>query len=321
MFGRNLVLFTAVLFASLSINAADLDHAISGDNEVEDTLSNSDVSGNSPYLVEGEKIESVENSRPKGEDAIFNPSTKEVSGKSDKKYQDFGYTMPGTFEKQENYIDVDKLKMAKDFRKASTGGINISFIKNDFDYNSKGDIINRTVSSGAKSVKGGALYIRNDSYLFKTDFISAHWSGGAGVGFNSGRGFFIDGTRSDTVFKLWEFPVDLGVGLEIPVYSWFKISGTGGASALVLLQNRSDLQRGENGKRKFQYSPGYFANAQFKINLSGFSEEAAYDLFTSSEITNLFLNLEIRHQNYEGFKDDIQISGTSFGVGFTFEYL
>ena len=225
MFGRNLVLFTAVLFASLSINAADLDHAISGDNEVEDTLSNSDVSGNSPYLVEGEKIESVENSRPKGEDAIFNPSTKEVSGKSDKKYQDFGYTMPGTFEKQENYIDVDKLKMAKDFRKASTGGINISFIKNDFDYNSKGDIINRTVSSGAKSVKGGALYIRNDSYLFKTDFISAHWSGGAGVGFNSGRGFFIDGTRSDTVFKLWEFPVDLGVGLEfqgqVVLVHWF----------------------------------------------------------------------------------------------------
>lgn len=46
-----------------------------------------------------------------------------------------------------------------------------------------------------------------------------------------------------------------------------------------------------------------------------------YDLFTSSRITNLYLNLEARQQSYESFQDEISISGTSFGIGFTFEYL
>ncbi len=53
----------------------------------------------------------------------------------------------------------------------------------------------------------------------------------------------------------------------------------------------------------------------------GFNDEAAYELFTSSEITNLYMNLEIRHESYKNFQDPIEVSGTSFGAGFTFEYL
>lgn len=328
MLGRNLA-YLILSFSTLSLFSAstfaidDLNQTVSGDTDIEDVLGSSKTEGNSPFIVNGEAGDNVEKSEAKGPDYIFNHGVKEVSEKvtPKKKYEDFGYTLPGSFEKQENYVELDKLKMAKDFRKVSTGALNITFIKNGYDYQSENDIINQTVGSGYKSIKGGSLLIRHDSYIAKSMLLNAHWSLGAGVGYNSGRGLFVNGTRSDTTINLWEVPVDAGLGLEIPLYSWFKIAGTGGGSVMGLMQNRSDLQRGEKGKRKFQYSPGYFANAQFKINLSGFSEETAYDLFTSSQITNLFLNLEVRHQNYENFQDDIKISGTSFGVGFTFEYL
>lgn len=327
MLRRNLascVALVATLFVySTTLFSADLGQNISGDSDLEDVLGQSKASGNSPFLVDGEPSDSVEKAKSNGEDYIFNHGVKEVSGKTTlkKQLEDVGYTPPGTFENQESYIELDKQKMAKDFRKSSTGGLNLTFIKNDFEYQSNNDVINQTITKGSKSVKGGALYVRHDSYLMKTDFLNAHWALGAGVGYNSGKGIFVNGTRSDTTFNLWEVPIDAGLGLEIPLYSWFKVAGTGGPSLLGLMQNRSDYQRGEKGKRKFQYSPGYFANAQFKINLSGFNEETAYDLFASSQITNLFLNLEVRHQNYEKFQDDIQISGTSFGIGFTFEYL
>lgn len=324
MSGRNLAFIIALISLPLAIHATDLDHPVSGDSEVENELESSKSLGNSPFLVEGEPSENVDNSKPKGEDVIFNHGVKEVSeGKitAKKKYEDFGYTSPGTFEGQENYIDLDKAKIAKDLRKGSTGGINLSFIKNDFSYESTNDVINRTIGSGYKSVKGGALYVRNDAFFMKTDYLNFHWSVGSGVSYSSGKGIFIDGTRSDATFNLWEVPLDLGLGLEIPVSSWFKMSGTAGASALAIMQNRSDFGRGEDGKRKYQFSPGYFAVAQFKVNLSGFNDDAAYELFTSSEITNVFMNVEVRHENYEKFQDEIKISGTSFGVGFTFEYL
>lgn len=325
MSGRNLTFFAILVLFSIDVTASsreDLGHSV-GSDVVEDVLGQSTQPGHSPYIVDGEPSSNVENSKVKGEDFIFNHGVKEVSGNisEKKKLQDFGYTAPGTFENQENYIEVDRKKLAKDFRKASESGLNITFIKNDFDYQSNNDVINRTIGSGSKSVKGGSLYFRHDNYMFKTNFLNAHWAIGGGLGFNSGKGIFIDGTRSDTIFKLWELPVDLGLGLEIPIGHWFKISGTGGPSVLGLIQNRSDFQRGEKGKRKIQYSPGYFANAQFKVNLAGFSDKTAYELFSESEITNLFLNLEIRHQNYENFQDEITVSGTSFGVGFTFEYL
>lgn len=323
MRGRNLAFFISLIILSFSVSAVDLDHPVSGDTEIDNSLENSDIKGESPFVVGGESGENVETSKARGEDYIFNHGVKEVSGKitPKKKYEDFGYTVPGTYEKQENYIDLDKKAMAKDFRKVSSGAMNITFIKNDYEYQSNNNIINQTIGSGYKSIKGGALYFRHDDYLVRTDLINGYWSLGAGFGFNSGKGIFINGDRSDATFNLWEVPVDLGLGMEVPLYSWFKVAGTGGASVLGLMQNRSDFQRGEKGKRKYQVSPGYFVNGQMKINLSGFNEETAYDLFTSSQITNLYLNLEARHQSYTRFQDEIQISGTSFGVGFTFEYL
>lgn len=311
---------TALLFTSLTF-AADLDHPVSG-AEVEDVLKDAKSEGTSAFLINEEDANAVTNSKSSGVDYHFAPQP-EVKIKSDprKDLSDIGYTLPGTFEKQENYIELDKSKLSEEYRKNSAGSMNLTFIKNDFDYTSTNDIIDRTITTGTKSVKGGTLLFRHDDYITRSFLLNTYWSVGAGFGFNSGKGFFINGDRSDAVFKLWEIPLDLGVGFEIPVTSWFKLAGTGGPSLLGLVQNRSDYERGEKGKRKIQASPGYFVNAQFKINMSALSSQTAYELFTESQITNLFMNLEARHQSYSGFRDPIEISGTSFGIGFTFEYL
>jgi len=70
-----------------------------------------------------------------------------------------------------------------------------------------------------------------------------------------------------------------------------------------------------------QVSYGQFASAQFKLNFTGMSNNLAYDLFSESKITNLLMNLEVRYHNYQNFQDEIKVSGTSVGIGFTFEYL
>ncbi len=323
MLKRNLAFFISLTILSFSIMAEDLDHTVSGDTDLENSLENSKVVGESPYVLGAGSSENVETSKANGEDYIFNHGVKEVDVKltPKKKYEDFGYTLPGSFEKQENYIDLDRKAMAGDFRNISTGAINIIFIKNDFKYQSTNDIINKTIGSGYKSLKGGALLFRHDDYFLRTKFINTYWSLGAGVSFSTGRGIFINGQRSDTTFNFWEVPIDLGAGVEVPLYNWFKVAGTGGASVLGLVQNRSDFVRGEAGKRKVQVSPGYFLNGQLKINLTGFSDDTAYELFTSSQITNLSLNLEARMHSYKNFQDKISITGSSFGIGFTFEYL
>lgn len=304
--------------------ATDLEQTVSG-SDVEDSLETSKVTGSSPYVIQNAEGEIDQqkikvNAQP---DFLFNENHEEVSLKENtkNKLEDVGYTVPGSFESQENYLEVDKKAMVTDFRKHSSGGTNITFIKNDFNYESANDVINKTISEGYKHVKGGALYIRSDQYFYRTDFLNTFWSLGGGVGFNSGRGVFVTGERSDTTFRLWEIPVDLGIGLEIPIYQWFKVSGAVGPSATALYQNRNDFQAGEKGRNKIQASYGQFANAQLKINLTGFNTEAAYNLFTESKITNLYMNFEARYQNYRNFQDDIKISGTSFGIGFTFEYL
>lgn len=305
--------------------AADLEQVVSG-AEVEDVLGKTPATESSPYIIQNneetalESLKGKENTQP---DFLFGNNLQEVSVKDDprKKFEDIGYTTPGTFEGSENYLEHDKAEMAKDFRKHSSSGVNITFIKDSFNYESNNDVINKTISEGYKHVKGGTLHLRNDQYFSRTEQLNLFWSVGAGVGYNSGRGLFVNGERSSTTFKLWEVPVDLSVGLEIPIHQLFKISGAAGPSVMGLFQNRNDFQRGEKGKNKIQVSYGQFANAQFKVNLSGFNSETAYDLFTSSKITNLFLNLEARYQNYQNFQDEIKISGTSLGIGFTFEYL
>jgi hypothetical protein len=239
-----------------------------------------------------------------------------------KKLKDSGYVAPGTLGNEENYLELNKEKFTKEFRHKSTSAFNISYFSDSFQYQSEGDIINHTISEGYKHVKAGMIHIASEQYVYKTDVLNLFWVTGAGVSYNSGRGIFVNNTKSETTITLWEVPVDLGLGVEIPIYHWFKVSGSAGPSGMILNQNRNDFLNGEKGKSKYQFSYGEYASAQFKINLSGLSDNLAYDLFTESQITTLSMNLEARYENYKNFQDkSLAISGTSLGLGFTFEFL
>ena len=110
MLRRTLAVFISLTILSFSSVAEDLDHTVSGDTDLENSLENSKVVGESPYVLGAGSSENVETSVPYGEDYIFNHGVKEVDDKitPKKKYEDFGYTLPGAFDKQENYIDIDK---------------------------------------------------------------------------------------------------------------------------------------------------------------------------------------------------------------------
>lgn len=319
--------FLALLILSTNTTFAidDLDQIVSG-GEVEDALGKVKPNqATEPYIINTENND-VENAKVKSgadQDVIFKKYTGDlkVINPEKKNLEDVGYVPVGTYDKSENYIELDKSQMASDFRNKSSNAFTFSFIKNNYSYTSLNDVINRTIGEGYKHVKGGTLHFRNDQYFFRRDYTNLFWMAGAGVGYNSGHAIFVTGERSDTTIRLWEIPVDLGLGVEIPLYHWFKVVGAAGPSGMVLNQNRSDYLRGEKGKNKMQVSYGQFASAQFKLNFTGMSNNLAYDLFSESKITNLLMNLEVRYHNYQNFQDEIKVSGTSVGIGFTFEYL
>ena len=321
---KALFLLTLFIFSIICKADEDPEQVVAG-TEVEDVLATKEKDQQSEYIIDhyqGE-VEKKETVFDREKEFVLPNSASEITQEihPSKKFEDFGYTTPGSLEGQANYVEIDKNQMTYEFRRLSRKALNLSYLDNRNTYESNNDIINQTIGQGTGHVKGGSLMIRSDQYLFHSFLLNGFWSLGTGVGYNSGKALFVTGERSDTTFRLWEIPLDIGLGLEIPIYHWFKIAGVAGSSGLALYQNRSDFKDGEKGKNKIQVSPGQFVSAQFKINLSGFSDNYAYDLYTSSNITNLLLNLEARYQSYKKFQDPIKVSGTSFGIGFTFEYL
>ena len=316
-------IFFILLLSFFASCSTDLSHTVSG-QKITESVDDSEYSKDSPYVINNTPnlVDKMEVDSEKTSSHVGSNKFEKIPEPSERSaFKDTGYTPPGTFEGQKSYLEIDKSKMAKEFRWISTSAFNLTYIQNKYNYESTNDVINKTIGEGYRHVKGGYLLVRSDRYIFKTILLNMHWSIGTGVGYNAGRGMFVDGSRSEATFTLWEIPVDLGLGLEIPLYHWFKISGTAGPSVLGLHQNRSDFQNNEKGKNKTQVSYGQFASAQFKINLTGFGGDWAHELFSESGITSLMLNLEGRYQSYQKFLDPIKVSGTSFGAGFTFEFL
>jgi hypothetical protein len=245
-----------------------------------------------------------------------------INDEERRKLSESGYIAPGVLENSPNYLSLNKGEFAKSYRTQSKSAFNFAYFSDSFKYQSENDIISRTIGSGYKHVKSGLLALRSDQYIYRNFLFDLFWTAGGGLSYNSGRGYFVKGTTSDTILTFWEAPVDIGIGANLCAYKWFKASAAIGPSVLLLAQNRSDFQNGEKGKNKFQFGYGEFISTQFRILFSGFNDNLSYDLFTSNQITNFSLNLEARYENYKHFQDSsLEVSGTSFGLGFTFEFL
>ncbi len=232
-----------------------------------------------------------------------------------------GYIPEGQYELPTNYTDYKNNELYRRVNNASKDGFAFTYIYDDYAVEKVGsDTYEKTFRRGSGSIRGGSLHFLRDYYKRK-GIVNLSWGLQYGFGFNQGRGFFISGEKSETRISLWTIPIDAVLKAELLMGSRFKLTAFGGPSVMGLYQTRNDRDNNEKGKRVRQVGYGYYAQglAQFSImNTMGVN---SYDMFSEYEATNMYLNLTARFQSYGNFADEITISGMSFGLGFSFEYL
>lgn len=231
-----------------------------------------------------------------------------------------------------NFLEYKNSDLLKDMKDKGDKNFSFMFYKDTFDYKNKGSDFDkvfrgdssdqlRATDNGKKIVEAPLMLRFSGHELLYRGFFNLGLGAGLGVGYNGGKGRFTDGTVSQVNFSLWTIPVDLSAILEFPLMPWVKLSITGGPSVLGLMQNRSDLPDGNKRKSNRQMSPGYFAAAKVNIALSQLFPGSSHEFLSAYKITRYFLSIEGRTQSYTNFQSsDLEVSGSSLGAGFTFEF-
>lgn len=222
---------------------------------------------------------------------------------------------------QGQYLEFKKSDLTRNLHKHVKDNYSIEYYKDNFEYKNSENNFEKVFRSETASAYG-ILRVSWDRFIYK-GFIFLSGGIGAGVGFNSGKGIFTsDGEVIESNIMLWTIPVDLSLKLELPVSDWFRLYVGGGPSVMGLIQHRQDKNDGARDKEIRQYSYGYFANAGVKINLGKIFSGSTFNFYKTYGIGQFHLNLMARTQNYSNFQDeDVEISGQSFGAGFSFDFI
>jgi len=231
-----------------------------------------------------------------------------------------GVPTAGTMSNLDNILTTND---AEDFKlriNSGTRSFSFYYLKDNFTYQNDRGIYEKTFRARTGAQEGGSLHFAMDGY-FNRRYVDLFWNLDTGFGYNQDKGVFVTGVQSDTTFKLWTLPVDAGLGLSIPIGRWIKLTAAGGGSALGLYQSRNDRDPQDDDKEVRQIGFGYYAQAKMQISLSSLMSRQAFEMFKDYSVTNTLLDVVIRSQNYTKFSEEITISGTSYGLGFSFEYL
>ena len=224
----------------------------------------------------------------------------------------------------ENEFKLTKIRKRDNFKKVYNKGestFTFAYIDDRYNITDPGNIFQKTFRGRPNRVKMGTFHLGFDYYLYRGK-ISFAYGGNLGVGMYSGYGAFIGGDKSKKMrFNLWTLPLDFLFSMEYSLWRLANLQFGGGPSLMGLYQSRSDREDGEEGKRRRQVGPGYIGFGRLKISLANVLSTSAFEIFKEYNITNYYLNLEVRYQNYQNFKDEIEIAGTSFGIGFSFDFL
>ena len=279
---------------------------------------------NSVFLPRGTSAKPLDNVEDKGSSYGLPGYTGKGFSKPTIKQQILGLdksAVPGQGMGQGGFLEIKNRDIFKKIYNKSSEAFSFSYIMDDYSFDNGNNTFNRTFEDSTGSVKGGSIHFGFDNYL-NQGTVRFAWGGNFGVGFNQGRGYFANGQESDTIFNLWTIPLDASVTMELALGKVMKLALTGGPSVMGLMQSRNDKEDTEDSKRRHQFSWGYFGGAKAKISVGNLSSSTAFEMFKSYDVTNFFLNLEARYQNYGNFQEEVlTISGMSFGLGFTFEYL
>ncbi len=217
-------------------------------------------------------------------------------------------------------IEATNKEIVKEVSNLKNSVFSFYYIRDDYDVTDSRGIFQQTYVNDQSAVRGGSMMFSVEKAMLNS-WVNILWGVNVGFGLSQGNGRFIDGERSDAKFSLWTLPVELGLTLEFPVSNWFILSAEAGPSAMGLYQVRSDFETGAKGKRRRQVGTGYYAEAKFKLSLSNIFSGTGFDYFSEYGISNTYLDIIARMQDYGNFQDDITITGQSLGVGFTFDYL
>ena len=316
----NLMKVTKLLFLTLFLTssyAEDFGQAVDGSipNAMEDVKADGE-DAHSPGTVSRplDNVEDKSSAMVPGEDEYG----KEVSGKGSPTQFNSGAPFSGL--DSDHYLTYKNKDILKEIRNKSKSSFSLEFFQNNFDYTDTRGIYSRTFDSDS-GAKGGSLHLSMDKYLYKGTLNFAY-GGGFGVGYSTGKGIFTDdGTVSTTRFNLYSLPLDLRLLVELPIGQVLKLSLAGGPSAMGLVQNRSDRDGGDSDKERKQVGFGYFAEGKMKLNLSHIFTDTGFSYYRDHEVSFMSVDLAVRTQNYSGFADEVEISGMSYGLGFTFEFL
>jgi hypothetical protein len=224
---------------------------------------------------------------------------------------------------KDKYVESDVFARLKDHRNKGESAFALTLFYDNNTYTDARGVYDKTFNGeGAEWYNNVFALLTSEFYILKSWFNFA-LGGNLGASYKAGYGVFAaDGTTSDTRFTLLSIPLDASVILEFNLWDWVRVEASGGPSVLGLIQNRDDREDDEGDKIMGQVSLGYFAMARFKLSLGMIFPKTNKPMFDDNDVTNYFINFDVRYQDYRRFKqDDVEVSGISAGLGLTFEFM
>lgn len=223
----------------------------------------------------------------------------------------------------DKYIESDIFERLNEYRNKGTAAFTLTFFYDGNTYTDGTGIYEETFKGdGAEWYNNVWAVLSSEFYLIKS-FFNFALGGNLGAGYKAGNGVFAEnGNKSETRFSLVPVVVDASVIFEFNFWNWVRVEAYGGPSIMGLIQGRDDRESDENDKTIGQISWGYFGGARFKLSLGEIFPKSNKSMFQSNDVTNYFVTFDIRYQYYSNFKqDNVQVSGTSGGLGLAFEFL
>jgi hypothetical protein len=212
-----------------------------------------------------------------------------------------------------------KMEKSQKFGKST---LDLLIYLNNFDYKDPTGAYQATFEGGNGGFINNFFFLGSYNLFIYKGFFNFAAGMDLGISYMTGKGVFVTGQTSDVTMVLWSVPVDITLNLEFPIFEVFHLVAYGGPSAMTLIQNRNDFSPGETGRNFYQISPGYFFGGRAKINLGKIFKDVGRSLFNSTSVTFFSFNLDARYENYSKFADPhIGVSGLSFGIGFSYEFL
>ena len=239
-----------------------------------------------------------------------------------------GNTLPGEFSTSKSYREYKNKEILDEIRDKSKDRLTLLIIHDTFDYKNNTKSFERIYRDSKRKDIYGIFQIAYD-YYYSKGFLNTLYGFGVGWGYSGGKGVFtnedLDDPNSYTRkvrFSFHTIPLDLRMGVEFNLGRYFSLGAFGGPSVLGIIEYRSDREYGDKEKNKRQASIGYFSNVNLRVFMSSLIKRLGLKLYRQNVVNRFSINLEMRNHSYSQFKDKkMVIQGTSFGIGFTYDFM